>query len=66
MKNKKENEILKKERERRGLTQEEAADVIGMSRSGYINIENGKRNPSLRSAFKIADFYNINVRLLLK
>ena len=43
-------------RERRielGLTQQQVADTAGISRSSYVNIENGARNPRLSAAVGI-------------
>ncbi|WP_313893892.1 helix-turn-helix transcriptional regulator [Psychrobacillus sp.] len=47
-------EWLKEYREERGLTQGETAQLSGISRSYYTNIEQGKRNPTVDVAKKIA------------
>ena len=44
---------LKKLRIDMGLTQNELAQKIGISRSFYTNIENGKANPTLKTALKL-------------
>lgn len=45
---------LREARERAGLTQQELADIVGIDRASYSNIELGKRNPSLEVAIKIS------------
>lgn len=47
--------------EKRGhLTQHEAAELIGISRGAYANIEVGNRNPSVKIAKKIATALDFN------
>ncbi len=41
-------------RHRLGITQEAAARAANISRTHYVNIENGKRHPSPKTAQKIA------------
>ncbi|MFY9604260.1 MAG: helix-turn-helix transcriptional regulator [bacterium] len=41
-------------REKNGLTQEQLADVVGVSRQTIISIETGRYNPSLVLAYKLA------------
>ncbi len=50
-------EAIRKERK---LTQEEVANASGLSRVSYCNIENGKRNPSVSTAKKIASVLGID------
>ena len=45
---------LVKARKEAGLTQKELAERIGIDRTSYTHIENGNRNPSLITAYKIA------------
>ena len=40
------------------LTQEDLANTLGVTRQTIIAIENGKYNPSLKLAFKIAKYFN--------
>ncbi len=49
---------LRELREEKGLTQEELARVLSVTRQTIIAIERGKYDPSLRLAFKIARFFN--------
>ncbi len=44
---------LKEEREKRKWTQKEAAEKIGISRSYYSDIENGRTLPSSKILFNI-------------
>jgi len=41
---------LKSFREKQGLTQQEMADKLGISKSYYVDIELGNSNPSFRVA----------------
>ena len=47
-------EALRKEM---GMSQEEFAKAIRVSRQTVSSIENGKYNPSLELAFEISDFF---------
>ncbi len=49
---------LRELREERGLTQEELAKALGVTRQTIIAIEKGKYDPSLKLAFRIARFFN--------
>lgn len=49
----------------RGLTQEEAADAINVSRPTYVLIENGRRELTLSELNKLASAFNISVGELL-
>ena len=48
-------------RRQRGLSQEEFARAIRVSRQTVSSIENGKYNPSLELAFVIADFFQLAI-----
>ncbi len=45
--------ILREERERQGYTQQNIADIIGISRSNYTKIETGVNDPSYKIAVRI-------------
>lgn len=47
-------EVLRKQK---GLSQEEFAKMLRVSRQTISSIENGKYNPSLELAFQISDFF---------
>ncbi|WP_066306973.1 helix-turn-helix transcriptional regulator [Bacillus sp. FJAT-29814] len=44
-----------------GLTQEQLSEQIGVSRQTIISIENGRYNPSLELAFKIAMVFRCKI-----
>ncbi|AEC51036.1 Predicted transcription regulator, containing DNA-binding HTH domain protein [Pyrococcus sp. NA2] len=52
---------LRELREMYGLTQEELAKKLGVTRQTIIAIEKGKYDPSLRLAFKIAKFFGVKI-----
>ncbi|WP_448947607.1 helix-turn-helix transcriptional regulator [Lachnoanaerobaculum sp.] len=52
---------LDKLRKIRGLTQEEFAKELKVSRQTVSAIENGKYNPSLDLAFEIALYFNMTI-----
>jgi transcriptional regulator with XRE-family HTH domain len=66
MSEKKRREFLRNDRKKRGLTQKEVAEIIGISREFYCQIERGERAPGFNTAIRIADFFNVNVRMLTK
>ena len=49
--------FLKELRKEKGLSQEEFAKALKVSRQTISSIENGKYNPSLDLAFDIAEFF---------
>ncbi|MBI3231632.1 MAG: helix-turn-helix transcriptional regulator [Candidatus Doudnabacteria bacterium] len=55
---------IKKFREQQKLTQENLADVIGVSRQTIIAIEKGNYEPSLGLAIKLAKFFKVRVEEL--
>lgn len=50
---------LEKLRKDQELSQEDLADQLGVSRQTIISIEQGRYNPSLPLALKIADHFGI-------
>ncbi|ASI98955.1 helix-turn-helix transcriptional regulator [Thermococcus celer] len=52
---------LRELREGRGLTQEELARALGVTRQTIIAIEKGRYDPSLRLAFRIARFFGVKI-----
>ncbi|NMC84684.1 MAG: helix-turn-helix transcriptional regulator [Anaerolineaceae bacterium] len=52
---------LEELRKTRGLTQEELADRLEVSRQTIISLENGRYNPSLILAFKIAKLFGLSI-----
>ncbi len=57
---------IRRKRQERGLTQEEAADQIGISLSYYGNIERGLRVPSVEILVKIANQFHVGADALLR
>lgn len=58
--------VLKKERKKAKLTQEKLAERAGMHPVAISLFENGKRNPSLQSIFKVAIGLKIQPHTLIK
>ena len=52
---------LEKIRKNKGLSQEELADILEVSRQTIWSLENGKYNPSIILAFKIAKFFETSI-----
>ena len=51
-------EIIRKER---GIRQEEFAKVLGVSRQTISSLENGRYNPSILLAHKIAKYFGMTI-----
>ena len=59
-------EKFKTEREKRGLTQQEVADGLGINRRMITRYENGISFPRTKEAYrKIADYFEVDVNYLL-
>lgn len=52
---------LEELRKEKGITQEELADVLEVSRQTISSLENGRYNPSILLAFKIAKYLDLNI-----
>ena len=52
---------LEEIRKAKGITQEELANGLGVSRQTVGSLENGRYNPSIILAFKIARFFNVSI-----
>lgn len=52
---------LEEIRKSRGITQEELANILEVSRQTIGFLENGRYNPSIILAFKIAKFFNLTI-----
>jgi putative transcriptional regulator len=48
---------IKELREERGITQQQLADIVDVTRQTILFLEKGKYNPSLRLAWKIAQVF---------
>jgi len=56
---------IKKLREKKGVKQQEIAELINMHRSNYSKIENGQREIAVIALNKIANFFGITVDELI-
>ena len=52
---------LEKIRKEHGINQEELARVLEVSRQTIGSLENGRYNPSIILAFKIAKYFNMSI-----
>jgi len=52
---------LEEIRKERGIKQEELANVLEVSRQTISSLENGRYNPSIILAFKIARYFNMSI-----
>ena len=52
---------LEEIRKERGIKQDELAKVLEVSRQTISSIENGRYNPSIILAFKIARFFDMTI-----
>lgn len=59
------SERMKALRKSKGLKQEEAAELSGLSYMSYRRYETGEREPNVSSLWKIADFYGVSVDYLI-
>lgn len=57
---------LKNARNDKGLTQEQAAEALGVSRQTISNWENNKSYPDIISVIKMSDLYSVSLDHLLK
>ncbi len=55
------NNTLKALRTARGLTQQQLAQALSVSRQTVISIETGKYDPSLPLAFRIAQLLGVRI-----
>jgi Predicted transcriptional regulators len=52
---------LEELRKRRGIRQEELADALEVSRQTIGSLENGRYNPSILLAFRIARYFRLPI-----
>jgi putative transcriptional regulator len=52
---------LEEKRKSRGVTQEQLAAALRVSRQTIGSLENGRYNPSIILAFKIARYFNLSI-----
>jgi putative transcriptional regulator len=52
---------IKELREQLGFTQQDLAEKVKVSRQTIISLENGKYNPSIFLAYRIAKVFNLTI-----
>ncbi len=57
---------LKQARKEKGVTQEQSAELLGVSRQTISNWENNKSYPDIVSVIKMSDLYSVSLDHLLK
>lgn len=55
---------IKEFRTQRNIKQKELADSVGVTSRIIISIENGKYNPSLMPAYKLAVYFDVSIEEL--
>ena len=55
------NNRIEEIRKERGLRQEELAEAVEVSRQTISSLENGRYNPSILLAFKIAKYFDMQI-----
>lgn len=55
------NNRIKELRKNNGITQEDLASTVGVTRQTIISLENGKYNASLQLAYNIAKYFNVTI-----
>lgn len=55
------NNKIKELRREVGVTQEDFANALGVTRQTIISLENGKYSASLHLAYKIAKYFNVRI-----
>lgn len=58
-------EMLKNERQKHEMTQQQVADYLNMTRGAYAQYETGKNLPPVTILSKLADLYKCSVDYLL-
>ena len=58
--------MIKKARQEQGLTQEAAAEALGVSRQTISNWENSRTYPDILSVIRMSDLYAVSLDCLLK
>lgn len=54
-------ERLKQLRQKKGLTQQEIAELLGVKRNTYSDWENGKTEPNFETLLKLADLFEVSL-----
>ena len=59
------NVMLKSERKKHNMTQQQVADYLNMARGAYAQYETGKNLPPVTTLSKLADLYKCSIDYLL-
>ena len=59
------HEVLKKLRENKEKTQQDIADFLNMSRTGYAHYEIGRSQPSIEQIIQLAQYFGVTIDYLL-
>lgn len=59
------NEVLKKLRKEKGVTQKEVAEGISISKNAYSNYEQGIREPSIATIKALCRYFEVDPTFLL-
>ena len=57
---------LKRQRVERGMTQEELAERVGVTRQTILSIERGRYSPSIELALRLARLFSVPVESLFE
>jgi transcriptional regulator with XRE-family HTH domain len=52
-------------RKNKGLTQDDVADYLKLSKTAYFRYENDKAEPNIETLIKLADLYNVTIDQLV-
>lgn len=52
---------LKQLRQKKGLTQQKLAEILGIKRNTYSDWENGKTEPGFENLIKLADLLEVSI-----
>lgn len=56
--------LIEQMRKERGMTQQQLAASVGVSRQTIISLENGKYSPSIELAFRLARLFQLSIEEL--
>lgn len=56
---------LKRLRKSRGMSQEQAAKALGLSRTTYTKYENGVHDPSVETLIKMSEVFEVSVDMIV-
>lgn len=59
------SQIIKKLRKEKGLTQQEVADIVGITATGVSYWESGNAVPNTETLNKLANYFGVTVNYLL-